>query len=107
MLVHDVELANATWKLAQMEMADWGDATIDLYAPHQVSARNMDMLNKNLGLTPEKSHLNFMTMGNIGPAAVPVTLAMAQKEGKTWTGEHIGLLGIGSGLNCSMMSIRW
>jgi 3-oxoacyl-[acyl-carrier-protein] synthase III len=51
-------------------------------------------LNKTLGLTPEKSHLNFMTMGNIGPAAVPITLAMAQEEGKTRTGEHIGLLGI-------------
>ncbi|MFH2220422.1 MAG: 3-oxoacyl-ACP synthase III [Pseudomonadota bacterium] len=106
-LVHGVELAHATWKLAGETLTDWGDDTIDLYVPHQVSARNMDALNRTLGLTPEKSHLNFDTQGNIGPAALPITLAMAEEAGRTRPGNHVALMGIGSGLNCTMMSVTW
>ncbi|MBW1840736.1 MAG: 3-oxoacyl-ACP synthase III [Deltaproteobacteria bacterium] len=106
-LAHGVTLAHATWQLAGQTLENWKDETIDLYVPHQVSARNMEALNKTLGLTPEKSHLNFHTQGNIGPAALPITLAMAEEEGRTQTGNHVALMGIGSGLNCTMMSVTW
>ena len=106
-LVHGVELAHATWKLAGRNLRGWTDETIDLYVPHQVSARNMEALNKTLGLTPAKHHLNFSTQGNIGPAALPITLAMAEAAGRTRPGSHVALLGIGSGLNCTMMSVTW
>ena len=106
-LVHGVELAYATWNMACRTLDGWSDDTIDLYIPHQVSARNMDALNRKLGLTPEKSHVNFFTQGNIGPAALPITLAMAEEAGRTRPGHHVALLGIGSGLNCTMMSVTW
>ena len=67
----------------------------------------MAALNKRLGLTPEKAHLNFYTQGNIGPAALPITLAMAEEEGRMGSGNHVALMGIGSGLNCTMMSVTW
>ncbi len=106
-LVHGVELAHATWQLARKTLQNWGDETIDLYVPHQVSASNMAALNKTLGLTPEKAQLNFYTQGNIGPAALPITLAMAEEEGRIRPGNHVALMGIGSGLNCTMMSVTW
>jgi len=106
-LVHGVELAHATWKRACQTFEGWSDETIDLYIPHQVSARNMDALNNALNLTAEKSHLNFFTQGNIGPAALPITLAMAEEEGRTQPENHVALMGIGSGLNCTMMSVTW
>ena len=106
-LVHGVELAHATWGLATEYLPNWRDASIDLYVPHQVSARNMEALNATLGLTPQKHHLNLQTQGNIGPAALPITLAMAIEEGRTSQGMHIALMGIGSGLNCMMMSVTW
>ena len=106
-LVHGVELAHVTWKLACQTLQNWSDETIHLYVPHQVSARNMDALNRTLGLTPEKAHLNFYTLGNIGPAALPITLAMAEEEGRTFPNSHVALMGIGSGLNCTMMSVTW
>lgn len=106
-LVHGVELAYATWQLACQTLENWSDETIDMYVPHQVSASNMTALNKKLGLTPEKAHLNFHTQGNIGPAALPITLAMAEEEGRMGPGNHIALMGIGSGLNCTMMSVTW
>lgn len=106
-LIFGVELAKKTWDLACKTMANWSDDRIDAYMPHQVSQRNMDVLNEKLGLTPQKHHLNFPTLGNIGPAAVPITLSQASQSGQIQSGNHVALMGIGSGLNCSMMSVTW
>jgi 3-oxoacyl-[acyl-carrier-protein] synthase III len=106
-LIFGVELARQTWDLASKSLANWSDAEIDAYMPHQVSRRNMDVLNEKLGLTPRKHHLNFPTLGNIGPAAVPITLCQADESGRIHAGNHVALMGIGSGLNCSMMSVTW
>jgi acyl-CoA:acyl-CoA alkyltransferase len=106
-LYHGVELAYETWQAARGILAKWSDETIDLYVPHQVSQRNMDALYRRLEITPEKFQLNFYTLGNIGPAALPITLTQAEEQGRTPAGAHVALLGIGSGLNCSMMSVTW
>ena len=106
-MVHGVDLAKRTWDLACGSLANWSDEEIDAYIPHQVSQRNMDVLNEKLGLTPQKHHLNFPTLGNIGPAAVPITLCQANEIGRIRQGNHVALMGIGSGLNCSMMSVTW
>ena len=106
-LIFGVALAKQTWDLAGSTLANWSDAEIDAYMPHQVSRRNMEVLCEKLGLTPEKHHLNFPTLGNIGPAAVPITLCQAAESGHIRSGDHIALMGIGSGLNCSMMSVTW
>jgi len=106
-LIHGVQLAHQTWQQAEQELENWSDDAIDIYIPHQVSQRNMDVLNQTLGTTPEKFHLNFYTLGNIGPAALPITLAQADEEGRLHPGSHVALMGIGSGLNCTMMSVTW
>jgi 3-oxoacyl-[acyl-carrier-protein] synthase-3 len=69
--------------------------------------RNTEVLNETLGLSPDKVFLNVQTQGNIGPAALPITLAMADEAGRIHRHDHVALMGIGSGLNCSMMSITW
>jgi 3-oxoacyl-[acyl-carrier-protein] synthase-3 len=107
LLVAGVKLAAETWSLAQEQLPNWGDATIDLYAPHQVGARHMAGVAEAIGVTPSKLYLNFPVLGNIGPAALPISLAQAAEAGRLQPGHHIGLLGIGSGLNCSMMSLTW
>ncbi|VTR68555.1 3-Oxoacyl-(Acyl carrier protein) synthase III [Desulfosarcina cetonica] len=106
-MIFGVDLAKQTWDFASQVLANWSDAEIDAYIPHQVSQRNMDVLNAKLGLTPQKHHLNFPTLGNIGPAAVPITLGQAAETGRIRPGNHVALMGIGSGLNCSMMSVTW
>lgn len=106
-LIFGVELAKKTWDLAANTFENWNDASLDLFIPHQVSQRNMNDLSDKLNLPPEKFHLNFHTLGNIGPAALPITLAQAEEEGRCHAGAHVALMGIGSGLNCSMMSVSW
>lgn len=107
LLIAGVELATQTWALAAEKLPRWRDDQIAAYLPHQVSARHMAAVAQALRIPEEKMFLNFPTLGNIGPAAVPITLAMAVEAGAVKRGDHVGLLGIGSGLNCAMVSVDW
>jgi 3-oxoacyl-[acyl-carrier-protein] synthase-3 len=107
LLIAGVKLAAETWSLAQEQLPRWSDDQLDLYAPHQVGARHMAAVAEAIGVTPAKLYLNFPVLGNIGPAALPISLAQAAEAGRLKSGDHVGLLGIGSGLNCSMMSVTW
>ncbi|PIE01131.1 MAG: 3-oxoacyl-ACP synthase III [Acidobacteria bacterium] len=107
LLVAGVELACRTWKFAEQKLENWTDDQISLYVPHQVSVRHTEAFCSNLKLDFAKFHLNVQKFGNIGPAALPITLAMADDANRCIEGEQIGLVGIGSGLNCTMMSVTW
>jgi 3-oxoacyl-[acyl-carrier-protein] synthase-3 len=107
LLTHGVALAKAAWHKAEKELPSWSDSEIGQYAPHQVGSRHCATFAQVLSLTPSKMFLNFMTLGNIGSAAVAVSLAQAVETGKVKRGDHVGLIGVGSGLNCSLMSINW
>lgn len=107
LLIAGVKLAAETWQLAQETFPNWSDDQIALYAPHQVGARHMAAVAEAIGVTSSKLYLNFPVLGNIGPAALPISLAQAVEAGRLKSGDQVGLLGIGSGLNCSMMSVNW
>lgn len=107
LLLAGVELAADAWQLCKQQLENWSDETIDLYAPHQVSIPHIKLLSEKLGITLDKVFLNVQTMGNIGPAALPITLKMAEEAGRLKQGDHVALLGIGSGLNCTGMSVTW
>jgi 3-oxoacyl-[acyl-carrier-protein] synthase-3 len=102
-----VRLAAATWGLASETLPDWRDERIQLYAIHQVSARHTAACADALKVPLAKFVLNYAQIGNVGPAALPISLAQAVEQGRVRSGDHVGLLGIGSGLNCSMMSVTW
>ncbi len=107
LLVAGVQLANDTWKAAEQELPEWNDESIRLYAPHQVGSRHTAAVVQSLGLPADKFFLNFMSLGNIGPAAVPISLAQAVEAGRVEQGDRVALFGVGSGINCSLMSLRW
>ena len=107
LLTAGVALAKQTWDQATQDIPNWSDDHIAQYAPHQVGARHCAALAQTLGITPSKMYLNFMTLGNIGPAAVPISVAQAAETGHVTPGDHVALMGIGSGLNCSLMSVTW
>lgn len=107
LLIAGVKLAAETWQLAQATFERWSDEDIAVYAPHQVGSRHMAAVAETLGLTSDKLYLNFPVLGNIGPAGALISLAQAGESGRVKQDDQIGLLGIGSGLNCSMMSVTW
>jgi 3-oxoacyl-[acyl-carrier-protein] synthase-3 len=49
----------------------------------------------------------FGEHGNIGPASVPIVLSKLRELGRLKKGDRVALLGIGSGLNCSMAEVVW
>ena len=49
----------------------------------------------------------FAEYGNIGPASVPIVLSKLREMGRLKKGSRVALLGIGSGLNCSMAEVEW
>lgn len=102
-----VALARRTWDVASTELDDWSDPGIQHYVCHQVGRAHVNALCQALGMTVAKCHLTFPSAGNIGPAAVPYTLAVAAERGTVRPGDHVALMGIGSGLNVAMMSVRW
>lgn len=107
LMIAGTNLIAKTWKLAAKTLDCWSDDQINLYAPHQVSLHNTRAVIKAVGVTPEKMKLTFPELGNTGPAGLPTALAIANEEGQIEAGDHVGLMGIGSGLNCTLMSVRW
>jgi 3-oxoacyl-[acyl-carrier-protein] synthase-3 len=85
----------------------WVASELDQFVIHKVSKVHTESLVNMLGLDPERVHAIYPQMGNIGPASVPIVLAKAVQLGKVKAGDRIALLGIGSGLNCSMAEVVW
>ena len=106
LLTEGLKLATKTFTAAR-EKLGWVVGELDHFIIHQVSKAHTDSLMKLLGLDPEKIHRIYPHLGNIGPAAVPIALAKAVELGKVKSGDRVALLGIGSGLNCSMAEIIW
>ena len=106
LLTEGLKLANKTFGVAR-EAFGWVVEELDQFIIHQVSKAHTDSLMKLLGLDPKKIHRIYPNLGNIGPAAVPIALAKAVASGKIKSGDRVALLGIGSGLNCSMAEIVW
>lgn len=82
----------------------WSMDQFDHLAVHQVSSAHTDAVVRVLGLDREKIHTIFQDEGNIGPAGIPVVLQQLREAGQL-AGSRVGLLGIGSGLNCMMAQV--
>lgn len=102
LLLAGLDVAETAMKEASHDF-DWDD--IDHYIIHQVSTVHCDALAQRLGLDQSKIPLTFPTLGNIGPAAIPITLAMHQ--GKIAKGDRVLVMGMGSGINAMAAEILW
>jgi 3-oxoacyl-[acyl-carrier-protein] synthase-3 len=102
-----IVLALKTWKLAASQMPGWALGSISHFICHQVGKPHLIALCEALGIDLQKCFMTFPEHGNVGPAAVPLTLALADEAGRIRQGDHVALMGIGSGLNVTMMSVTW
>jgi len=85
----------------------WNADKADEIIIHQVSAMNTQKLAEVLEMDMNKMHLIFPEFGNVGPAAVPITLAKSVEAGRIKKGDFVQILGMGSGINCTVMDITW
>ena len=106
LLINGLKLAMQTWGRA-VEVMGWSPAVLDQFVIHQVSQVHTQQLSALAGLDSEKIHKIFPRMGNIGPAGIPFVLSEAAELGRIRRGDRVALMGIGSGLNCSMSEVVW
>lgn len=106
LLAEGLKLAASTFKAACSALG-WVAGELDQFVIHQVSKVHTESLVSLLGLDPAKVHAIYPEMGNVGPASLPIVLAHALENGRIKSGDRVALLGIGSGLNCSMAEIVW
>ncbi len=98
-----LDLAEAAWRDARADY-DWADG-LDRYIVHQVSAVHTRLICDRLGIDPSRVPLTYPHYGNVGPAAIPITLAGAAPDIRP--GERVLCMGIGSGLNTSFTELVW
>ena len=103
LLVAGVGLAAETWAAFTREQG----TDFDRFICHQVGSVHRRKLYETLGLDLAKDFSTFETLGNTGSVALPATLALAAEAGAVRSGQRVGLLGIGSGLNCLMLALEW
>jgi 3-oxoacyl-[acyl-carrier-protein] synthase-3 len=103
LLIAGVSLARETWN----EFTATHGTNFDRFICHQVGSVHRRKLYETLGLPLQKDFSTFETLGNTGSVALPATLATAVAAGAVREGDRIGLLGIGSGLNCLMLALEW
>ena len=106
LLVAGVALAQETWR-EFIGPDGWPGAGFDRFICHQVGSTHRRKLYEQLGLDLAKDFSTFETLGNTGSVALPATLAAAIDAGAVREGSRVGLLGIGSGLNCLMLALEW
>ena len=98
-----LELVVDGWNEAQENGWDWSG--MDRYVTHQVSNSYTNAIIKAVDLDRAKVPITFPTWGNVGPASLPMTLA---QESRTLNpGDRVLCMGVGSGLNTTMMEIAW
>jgi len=97
-----IALALDTWRDAQLDF-DWSE--VDFFMAHQTSTKHIAAMAQSVGVSPDLFPMTVQTHGNLGPAAVPFTLA--QNVDRLQAGMRVMLLGIGSGLNTSFAEIVW
>ncbi|MEZ4237470.1 MAG: 3-oxoacyl-ACP synthase III [Myxococcota bacterium] len=106
LLREGVSLAERTFAAAQAEIGMQTDQ-IKEFVLHQVGKANHDALTQLLRIPPDRALRLYPAVGNVGAAGVPFTLATAVERGRLASGDTAMLMGIGSGLNCTMLGVRW
>ncbi len=103
LLSEGVTLAKRTW--AEFRNGHFDGALAKHYALHQVGKANHDGVLATLDIPPSKALRIYPELGNVGSASVAIAMKMGMERGLAGPGDRIALMGIGSGLNVSMMAV--
>ncbi|CEA08435.1 3-oxoacyl-[acyl-carrier-protein] synthase 3 [Arthrobacter saudimassiliensis] len=98
-----LELVVTAWREAQEQGWNW--TAMDRYVTHQVSTSYTNAIIKAVELDRQRVPITFPKWGNVGPASLPMTLA--QEAESLNPGDRVLCMGVGSGLNTTMMEIAW
>jgi 3-oxoacyl-[acyl-carrier-protein] synthase-3 len=105
-LKYGVDLGTKTWH-SFLSKLGWRVDYLDKVICHQVGTMHRDTILKSMGIPAEKDFSTFEYLGNIGTVSLPLTAALAEERDFLKPGDNVGFMGIGSGLNCMMLGLKW
>ena len=106
-LLHEGIATGAATFVDFLSETGWSRDQIDKTFCHQVGSAHRKLMFASLGLDPAIDFPTVEFLGNTGSVALPVALAMAVEQGRLTAGQHVALLGIGSGINSLMIGVEW
>ena len=105
-LKHGVALGQRTWSRF-LETLKWRARDVDKTICHQIGAAHQQTMLEVLGRDSASDYATYKHLGNMGTVALPMATALAHERDWLEVGDKVGLLGIGSGLNCTMLGAEW
>lgn len=90
-----------------LEAADWSGDDLQKTFCHQVGSTHRKLMLESLDLDPARDFATLDWLGNTGSVALPITMALGLERGFVEPQEHVGMLGIGSGINSVMLAVEW
>jgi len=106
LMKYGIETAKRNWLSFKTETG-WEDNTPDCICTHQVGSAHKKLLFEALDLDKTKDFSTLETHGNTGSVSCPLTVALASESGKLKAGSNLAILGIGSGINCSILGVKY
>ena len=90
-----------------LQTLNWQPDDVDKVFCHQVGTVHRRRMLESLGLDLQRDFSTLDWLGNTGSVALPITMAIGLQQGHVARGERVGMLGIGSGINCLMLAVEW
>ncbi|WP_034086693.1 3-oxoacyl-ACP synthase III family protein [Streptacidiphilus albus] len=87
--------------------AGWTTADLDLVIAHQPNTRTLQLVMKACGISMDIVPNPCADIGNLGPANVLTTLAIARQEGTLKPGSRALLVSYGVGFSCGAMAVTF
>jgi len=106
LMTHGIQLCAETLPHWVREMG-WPIESVDEFVCHQVGLTHVIECFSAMNLPLDKALLTFPQLGNVGPASLPLTLALGEEQGRVVAGKRLCLFGIGSGLGVMAMGVTW
>jgi len=104
-LAHGVALGQDTWR-AFLDELGWAKG-VERTVCHQVGRSHRETILRSIGVPEENDFVAYEYLGNTGTVALPIAAALAGEREFLEAGHRVGFLGIGSGLNCTMLGVEW
>jgi 3-oxoacyl-[acyl-carrier-protein] synthase-3 len=103
---YGVQTAAENWEKFK-KLTGWSNSTPDCFCTHQVGSAHKKLLFNSLGLDLNKDFAILENYGNSGSVSCPMTAACAEESGVLKKGCKLAMLGIGSGINCTILGVEW
>ena len=101
-----VETAAKTWSKFKQETS-WENDTPNVFCTHQVGTAHKKLLFNTLNLDLQKDFPILESYGNSGSVSCPMTIALAAENKILKKGDKLAALGIGSGINSTILGVEW